>query len=161
MKTTHCFAIEREDGSIIADSRCKSEVELTALYARENNVKVVRVKIEEHKKRSLTASALFHVWCKQLSGFMGEPENIVKQILKIKFGYHIILAEADETAVILEYMMTKCGWDGLSWTQKLKLSHMIPCTSVMSTKQLREFMDTIQNWAMSEHNVTLDNGKRE
>jgi hypothetical protein len=160
MKPAYCLALVYEDGSVFIDSTAKSEIELTGLAKPNAKFKVVKVKVEEHIKRSLPASALMHVWCKTLSGHIGEDVISVKQMLKIKFGFPILLAANNDISVKLEWMFKKMGWNGLSWEQKLKLAELIPCTSIMSTKQLKQMMDDIKDWSINKFDVVLDNGKR-
>ena len=159
MKAITCLAMVYDDGRVFADSSIKSEPDLASIAP--TGGKVVRVKITENTKRSLTANALLHVWHQTLSGVMGYDVLEIKQILKINFGFPVLLAGEDEVAVKLKWMLEKLGWAGLSWTHKVKLAEMIPCTSLMSTKQLKLMMDNIKDWAISEYNISLDNGKRE
>ena len=161
LKPTSCLAMVYPDGRIFADSNIKSEHELASIAPQGG--RVVRVQVTESKKRSLTANALLHVWHQSLSGVMGYDILEIKQILKINFGFPILLGGDvdDSIAVKLKWMFEKFGWDRLTWPQKLKLAEMIPCTSLMTTKQLRTMMDNIKDWAISEYNISLDNGKRD
>ena len=159
MKPVFCMAILSDDGSVFIDSTVKSEVELSGLANRPNS-RVVKVKVSEHTLRSLPANNLLHLWHQGLSGHMGEDVLAVKQILKINFGFPILLSGNDDVSVRLEWMFKKLGWARLTWQQKLKIAELIPCTSIMSTKQLKQMMDNIKDWAMNNFNVSLDNGKR-
>lgn len=161
MKTKTALAIVYENGDVFIDSTVKSAQDYTGLARQGEKYKVERVQIKKQEKRSLDQSALFHVWNATLAGFMGEPTNRSKQILKINFGFPILL-QCSEKGPQLRWILDKLNWRSMSWEQKVNLTERwIPVTSAMSSKELREMMERIKEWAMSEFNVTLDNGKRE
>lgn len=162
MKEKVCFALVDEDGNILADSRIKTQADCAALIQQNGKkYKVVQVKISENKKASITARALIHVWFKTLAGYIGEDPATTKQIIKIKFGIPVLLADP-ETSKAMAWMLEKVEWKTLSWQAKLRVCEMfIPVTSIASPAALKEIMNNVKDWAMSEHNVTLDNGKRD
>lgn len=160
MKPAYGYAALLPDGRILFDSSIRTESGYLAIVPSEQSAQIVRVKIQESQKASLDARALFHVWCQQLSGFTGEDPNGTKQGLKIKFGFPILLADRDD-GPMLQKIFSAVQWPALSWEEKKKVAERyIPCTSIMSKKQLKQFMDNIKAWAQNEYNVTLDNGKR-
>jgi hypothetical protein len=159
MKPVHCLAVVYKDGSIFIDSTARSEIELTSMA--KPGGRVVKVKVVEHKIRSLPANNLLHLWHQSLSGVMGYDVIETKQVIKIMFGFPVLLQEENEISKKLNWMLERFDWIGLSWIRKIKLAEMIPCTSLMTTKQLKLMMDNIKDWAISEHNISLDNGKRD
>lgn len=159
MKQKTCLAIVYENGDVFIDSTIKSAQDYTGLARPGEKFKVERVQMKKQEKRSLDQNALFHVWCQQISGFMGEDVATVKQILKIKFGFPVLLKH-DTKGPQLRWILEKLGWISIPWTKKIKLcERWIPVTSAMSVSELKEMMDRIKEWAMSEYNITLDNGK--
>jgi hypothetical protein len=161
MKPVSTLVAVFDDGSIYADSRIKSEVELSSIVQSRGRCQIVRGKVQEWQKRSLPANALFHEWCKTLSGHTGEDPDSTKQILKIKFGFYQIISGDDDAARQLDWMLRELDFWRRKWENQIKIARMIPCTSIMSTKQMKAFMDTVKDWAMNEFNITLDNGKRD
>lgn len=157
-KPAYCLAIATKDGGVYIDSAIKSEVSLSGIL--KDGDRIIKVKVEEHSKRSLTASGLLHIWIKQLSGFTGNDIITQKADLKMKFGYPI-LRQNEEIWPRLKLLFKGCDWHNLGHEEKVKMSEIIPCTSIMSTKELKLMMDTIKDWAMNQFNVELDNGKRE
>lgn len=159
MKPQYCLAIVYESGSIFIDSTFKTEIGLSGLITPQDKASIVRVKVEESKKRSMTANALLHVWCQQLSGFTGNDVITQKAELKIKFGYPI-LRNNPEVWPKLKKLFIGAQWQQIDWPEKIEMSELIPCTSIMTTAELKLMMDNIKNWAMNTFNIELDNGKR-
>lgn len=161
MKDQVCWGVIYDDQHLVIDSRIKSQSAAAGTIEQGRGIaKVMHFKVVENKKASLTARALIHVWFQTLAGYIGEDPATTKQMIKIKFGIPVLLADP-ETSKAMEWMLEKIGWHQLSWTAKLKVCEMfIPVTSIASNKALKQIMDNVKQWAMSEHNVTLDNGKR-
>ena len=155
-KPVYCLAIAYESGAIYIDNTIKSEVELSGLISPSDRARIVKVKVEENSKRSLPASALFHIWAQQLSGFTGNDVVTQKAELKINFGYPILRANA-EMWERLQLLFNGVDWWALSQEEKIKMSELIPCTSIMSTKELNQMMKDVQNWAMAQFNIELTN----
>ncbi len=159
MKQKTALAAVFEDGTVLVDSRIKEARDYLSVVPKGTNYKVERVKIGELTKRSLDQSALFHVWVKQLSGFMGEPSNRAKQILKINFGFPILL-QNEEKGPRLQWLLKSIEWDRRTWEQKLAIcERFIPVTSIMKPNELKSMMDNIKEWAMSDFNIHLKGKK--
>lgn len=160
MKPIFCLALVNEDGSVFIDSTVKNEQSLSALGKQGSKFQIVRVKVSEHVKRSLDASALFHVWVNTISGHTGEDTATTKQLLKIKFGFPIVF-QCEEKGPQLKWILEKLCWSSMDYNQQIKLcDRWIPITSIMETRELKAMMDNIKDWAMNEYNIQLDNGKR-
>jgi len=160
MKPVYCLAIVYDTGAIYIDSTLKTEVQLSALLETGAKASIKRVKVAETKEAALTARALFHVWCQQLSGFTGEDPNATKQGLKIKFGFPIIMQDPEDGPILIN-ILKALNWSFLDWGTKVKLTEkFIPVTSILDSKPLKQMMDNVKQWAMNEYNIELDNGKR-
>ena len=167
MKPIHCLALVYESGAVYIDSAITNAQDYVSAIPQGVQAKVERVQVKKLEKRSLSASALSHVWYRQLSGFMGFDENQVKQELKIKFGFSI-LRENEDVWPRLKMLFIGCQWHSLPHSHddpkvltKVKMAEIIPCTSLMEPAEMKRYMDTIKNWAISEFNLVLDNGNRE
>lgn len=159
MKPIYCLGILYDSGAIYIDNTIKTEIQLSGLISQTDRARIVKVKIEENAKRTLPANALFHVWSQQLSGFTGNDVKAQKAALKMDFGYPILRAN-EELWPKLKQLFAGVNWWKLSYEQKVEMSELIPCTSVMSPKELKLMMDNIKDWAMNTFNIELDNGKR-
>ena len=160
MKPVYCLAIVYESGQVYIDSTIKTEVQLSGLLEVGAKASIRRVKVDESVKRSPSASALFHIWSQQLSGFTGNDVVTQKAELKMKFGYPILRNNAVVWAR-LKMLFAGVNWHGLSYEEKVKFSELIPCTSIMEAKELKLMMDNIKDWARSQFGIELDNGNRE
>ena len=137
-----------------------STAESAATLAHGYDVKVVRVKLINDEKRSLSANALLHVWVGILSNETGHDEIETKQMLKIKFGFKVIRQDPVKGEQ-LGWILKRLGWSELTWPQKVNLcERWIPVTSAMTTKELKQMMDAIKNWARSELGIELPDGKQ-
>ncbi len=160
MKPVYCLAIVYDTGEIYIDSSIKTEVQLSGLLEVGAKASIRRVKVDESLKRSPSASALFHIWSQQLSGFTGNDVVSQKAELKIKFGYPILRKNA-AVWERLQMLFNGVGWWKLPYDEKIKYSELIPCTSIMEAKELKLMMDNIKDWARSQFGIELSNGKEE
>lgn len=145
-----------ETNRLIFDSTCTTQTDILKLTPYGQHAHAVRVKVVDNESRSLPASALFHIWCDQLGGFMGEDSNTVKQILKIKYGWPI-LRENIQMWSKLRLLFKGAGWRSLSYSEKIEFAEIIPCTRIMTTNEMSRFMDAIKNMAMTKYNIELNN----
>lgn len=137
-----------------------STAESAATLAHGDDVRVVRVKLANDEKRSLSANALLHVWVGILSEHTGHGEIETKQMLKIKFGFKVIRQDPVKGEQ-LGWILKRLGWKELAWSQKVSLCEKwIPVTSAMTTAELKKMMDAIKNWARSEFQIELPDGKQ-
>jgi hypothetical protein len=114
-------------------------------------IRYFTVTINTGKKRTLSQNAIVHAWFLQISRETGEytPED-VKNLCKYHFGLPILRGEVDEeknlTDSAIEYNShCEAVIDPLSYENRIKAMTYYPCTSFMTTKQLNEFMEAIQN----------------
>lgn len=161
MKTVYCWGVEMDDGAVYANSKSRSQQQALQMIPFGKTGTPIRVVVKENKKRTEDASALFHVWCQQLSSFVGEDPDSIKQGLKIKFGYPLLLQD-EKHSETLHKIFDALNWACASWEEKKAYAgKYIPCTSIMSVKQLKTMMDNIKVWAINEYNVTLQSNKPE
>ncbi len=156
-KAVEGYAVVLEDGSVMFDSRCKTQEAATSMC--HGNSKVVRVKITENKVRSMSANALLHVWTDGLAGFMGETPANAKQILKIRFGFDV-LRQDEEKGKKLDWILERYGFYNLTWEQQISLAEWIPCTRMMSDAEMKHYLDIIQGFARDEFGIEMTNKKR-
>jgi hypothetical protein len=104
-------------------------------------IRYFTVTINTGKKRTLSQNAIVHAWFLQISRETGEytPED-VKNLCKYHFGLPILRGEDEEYSAHCEAVI-----DPLSYENRIKAMTYYPCTSFMTTKQLNEFMEAIQN----------------
>lgn len=178
MKPVYCYGVIYGDGAVYVDSTATDPQALSSLVDG-RDARIARVKVEEHQKRSLTASALFHVWAQQIGGMVGYDPARQKAEFKIKFGYPI-LRQNEEMWTKLQLLFNGVDWWNLPHyvepetvivngrktlrkpcLDKIDASELIPCTSIMTTAELNRMQKDIQAYAMSEFNIQLDNGKRD
>lgn len=163
LKPVECLAYVLPDGRVVADSAVKSEKDAIAqanMHIGKTDVaRLVKVKITETDVRSLPQNALFHRWCVTLGKHIGEDADSMKQILKVKFGFPILRDNESPYWPRLAVMFRGCGWKSLRLEIKLQMAEVLPCTSLMTSKEKKQFMDRVSEWAMNQHQITLDNGK--
>ncbi len=156
-----CLAVVYENGDVFIDSTVKTAQDYSHAVSAGQKAEVKRVTVAESKKRSLDQNALYHVGVSSWRDSWVRVAPTVKQMLKIKFGFPVLF-QNEEKGKQLKWILKRLAWNELSWQQKLNLcGQWIPVTSAMSTAELREMMNNIKEWAMSEYNITLDNGKRD
>lgn len=94
------------------------------------------------KGRSLDQNAISHAWYEQVARELREDDaRGVKRFCKLHFGIGILRAEDEEfresyDAVIKHH---------LSYEQKLVAMDMLPVTSRMTTKQISQYMQDMQD----------------
>ncbi|AHX12924.1 hypothetical protein CH75_06395 [Dyella jiangningensis] len=106
-----------------------------------NQHKFLRLNIKTGKDRSLDQSALSHVWYAQIAQELREdtPEG-VKCECKLRFGVPILrAADAD-----FREMYDTAIRGHLSYEQKLKAMRFLPVTSLMTVKQLSQYLEDVQ-----------------
>lgn len=113
--------------------------------------KFLTVTAKVGRKRSLNQNDISHAWYAQVANELREDTALgVKRFCKLHFGVPILRAEDEEF---------RAAYDGaikgsLSYEQKLAAMDILPVTSRMTTIQLKQYTD-----AMQEHyrgRVTLE-----
>jgi hypothetical protein len=127
--------------AIIVNSKKTLEALITAVTAAWEKDKYLRVSWKIGKDRSTDQQALSEVWYRQVSQQLAEdtPEG-VKLECKLRFGVPILRAGDPDFCAM---------WDDrikgiLSYEQKLALMRYLPVTSLMTTEQMSNYMDTVQ-----------------
>lgn len=106
-----------------------------------NQHKFLRLNIKTGKDRSLDQNAISHAWYEQVARELREdsPEG-VKCECKLRFGVPILrAADAD-----FREMYDTAIRGHLSYEQKLKAMRFLPVTSLMTVKQLSQYLEDVQ-----------------
>jgi hypothetical protein len=124
-----------------------------------NEHKFLRLNIKTGKDRSLDQNSLSHAWYEQIARELREdsPEG-VKCECKLRFGVPILrAADAD-----FREMYDTAIRGHLSYEQKLKAMRFLPVTSLMTVKQLSQYLEDVQR-EFAKRGVMLefpDEGRR-
>ena len=103
--------------------------------------KFLTVRIKAGRNRSLDQNAMSHAWYAQVARELREyDERGVKRFCKLHFGVPILRAEDDEFRECYDSVIRKT----LTYEQKLVAMDMLPVTSRMTTKQLKQYTDDVQ-----------------
>jgi len=102
--------------------------------------KYFQVTVNDGKKRSLNQNAATHLWYAKVSREEREytPEQ-VKNLCKLHFGLPILRADDEQYN---EWCIKVI--DPLPYESKIEAMRYTPCTSLMRTTQLSEFLEHIQ-----------------
>ena len=106
-----------------------------------NEHKFLRLNIKTGKDRSIDQNAISHCWYEQVARELREdsPEG-VKCECKLRFGVPILrAADAD-----FREMYDTAIRGHLSYEQKLKAMRFLPVTSLMTVKQLSQYLVDVQ-----------------
>ena len=106
-----------------------------------NKHKFLRLNIKTGKDRSIDQNAISHCWYEQVARELREdsPEG-VKCECKLRFGVPILrAADAD-----FREMYDTAIRGHLSYEQKLKAMRFLPVTSLMTVKQLSQYLEDVQ-----------------
>lgn len=94
------------------------------------------------KGRSLNANALSHAWYEQVARELREDDaRGVKRFCKLHFGVPILRAEDEEFRESYDAVIRR----NLTYEQKLIAMDMLPVTSRMTTKQISQYMQDMQD----------------
>ena len=103
--------------------------------------KFLRVSVRTGKDRSLDQNAITHVWYEQISRELREdtPEG-VKCECKLRFGVPILRATDQEFREMYDAAIKH----HLDYDQKLRAMRYLPVTSLMTKRQLSQYMEDMQ-----------------
>ena len=102
------------------------------------------------KKRSLDQSALFHMWCGEISKQGGEYTPIqIKARAKYSWGVPILVAEMPSFARSWEAMKSI-----MSHEELLEALEWFPVTSLMNTNQMSRFLTDMQRVSCQKYRLT-------
>jgi hypothetical protein len=92
------------------------------------------------RARSLTQNAISHVWYEQVAQVIGDDDaRGVKRFCKLHFGVPILRAEDADFREAYDAAIK-----GLTYEQKLIAMDILPVTSIMTTRQLSQYMGEVQ-----------------
>lgn len=116
-----------------------------------NDYDVCTVTIEEGepKKRSLNSNALMHVWYSEIAEYTGHTLNQIVGYCKASFGFPILLNNIESEAEKVPAYMVKKTFDSINYNvqdfqRKCDIAFKTPCTSLMSKRQHKIYMDQLQ-----------------
>lgn len=104
-------------------------------------------------RRSLSANAQVHVWCKQIAERSGEDVKTVFARMKRDQGLPILLDDVKE-GVIADYILTQCKYWKMTDSQQLTLIDAMEVTRKFSTAQHNLFRDNVQQF-YNQHGFNL------
>jgi len=109
----------------------------------------LRITARTGKDRSLSQNDISHVWYAQISRELKEDSAMgVKCECKLRFGVPILRADDPDFREIYD-----AGIKRLDYQQKLKAMEYIPVTSIMTKRQLSEYLVQMQNHYALRHVV--------
>lgn len=104
------------------------------------------------KKRSLDQNAISHAWYEQVARELREDDaRGVKRFCKLHFGVPILRAEDEDFRAAYNGSILR----SLSYEQKIQAMDILSVTSVMTTKQLHQYMLDMQEH-YRKHGVQLE-----
>ncbi len=108
----------------------------------------------DRKHRSLEQNDLSHVWYREIAN-QGKQHTIdeVKRECKLTIGIPILRAISDEFRATWD-VFVKNNPDA-SYEERLKLMDMIDVTSIMTTKQMSEYLDNLY-WKYTQAGYHLE-----
>lgn len=103
--------------------------------------------VDWSEKRGLSANNLSHVWYKQIADHSALTEPEAKSYCKMEFGISIILERGDDDYKdTLAYILDSVNFNHQSFENKVKLMSGIAITSKFTTKEMSQYMDSIQRF---------------
>ena len=103
--------------------------------------KYITVTVMHGKKRSLDQNAISHAWYSQVANELREDTPLgVKSFCKLHFGVPILRSELDG--------FREKYWSvvkPMSYPDKLELMEWFPVTSLMTTPQLSQYLEKVQD----------------
>lgn len=100
----------------------------------------VTVSISHGKHRSEDQNAISHVWYEQVARELREDTPLgVKSFCKLHFGVPILRAEDDEFRAKYDKAVKPMAYE-----DKLILMEWFPVTSLMTTPQLSQYLESVQ-----------------
>lgn len=118
---------------------------------KEYPVCTVTIEEGEPKKRSLDANALQHVWYQEIADYTGHSKTEIEGYCKVEFGLPILRHNVEsESEKIPAFMIKqtfehpKIKYDIQDYERKIEIALKTPCTSMMSKRQHKNYMDELQ-----------------
>lgn len=110
------------------------------------------VKITEYTElRSDLQNRLSHAWYGELANELKEHDAIgYKSFCKLHFGVAIMRTDDDEFRTVYDTAIK-----GLSYEKKIEIMKILPVTSLMSTKQLTQYLDAVKTYFYENNGLDL------
>ena len=125
---------------IIANSKESLSNAIGEIRTAWDRAKFLRIVIKEGTGRSLSQSALSHVWYEQVARELREDTPLgVKCFCKLHYGVPIMRAEDEEFRTLYDSVIKP-----LSYEKKLEAMKVWPVTSIMNKDQLSQYLTTMQ-----------------
>lgn len=103
--------------------------------------KYITVNVTHGKKRSLDQNAISHAWYQQVANELREDTPLgVKSFCKLHFGIPILRAESEDFREKYDRAVKP-----MDYPDKLTLMEWFPVTSLMTTPQLSEYLEKVQD----------------
>lgn len=114
--------------------------------------KYLTVSVVFGKKRTVNTNSLSHAWYEQVARELREDDaRGVKRFAKLHFGVPILRAEDVEFRESYDAVIKT----NLTYEQKLVAMDMLPVTSRMTTKQISQYLQDVQDH-YRKHGVMLE-----
>ena len=103
--------------------------------------KYITVTVMHGKKRSLSQNDISHAWYQQVANELREDTPLgVKSFCKLHMGIPILRAESDDFREKYDRAVKP-----MDYPDKLTLMEWFPVTSLMTTPQLSEYLEKVQD----------------
>lgn len=109
-------------------------------------------------KRSLDANALQAVFITQISNHYGHDVRTVRNELKRDHGVPVLLAAGDDRSKKLAWTLNKIGYHDMSPAQQISVMDMFNVTSIMTTAEHREMLNSVQAY-YRDHGLILESNR--
>lgn len=98
------------------------------------------------RDRSKDQNALQFLWANEVASQLGDRTiNEVRQDWKLRHGVPILRAENEAWAAVYNEILKP-----MSYEMKVKVMAIIPVTSEMTVKQMRQYLDTVQRECLQQ-----------
>lgn len=125
---------------LIANSKESLSNAIGEIRTAWDRAKFLRIVIKEGTGRSLSQSALSHVWYEQISRELREDTPLgIKCFCKLHYGVPIMRAEDEEFRTLYDSVIKP-----LSYEKKLEAMKVWPVTSLMNKDQLSQYLTAMQ-----------------
>lgn len=121
---------------VLSHAQARRNAVLAVMEASEG----MRVEIKP-KGRTKAQNAFSHAWYEEIARAMPEDDALGwKCYCKLHHGVPILRAEDDEYRDVYDQAIK-----GLSYEQKLQVMRLFPVTSLMTTKQLSKYAESVRD----------------
>lgn len=127
--------------SIIINSETGLQTAIGDLRQLFGEFKYLKLTVRKGKDRSLDQNAISHAWYEQISRELREQTVLqVKAQCKLLYGVPILRAECAEFREVYDSRIK----NNFTFEQKLILMESFPVTSLMTKKQLSQYLEAMQ-----------------